>query len=168
MKTLILLLLLAVPASGVDLVIKAVDATHPDPVKDARGCYKRGDIVAVVRDGAEVGRLVELPPKDGGKFVRIRVCKNDGSELLPSELLNIIKAKWTNFVDVAQSEYSITNAEQVVRRRALQVPIDLFTTVQKTTLNNTGTLGFTNTGQAAITLSAARTRIVNKLTGETP
>lgn len=34
-----------------ELLIKAVDATHADPVKDERGCYKRGDVVEVYEDG---------------------------------------------------------------------------------------------------------------------
>jgi len=35
-----------------EFLIKATNATHADPVKDRRGCYKRGDIVQVFPDGA--------------------------------------------------------------------------------------------------------------------
>ncbi len=35
------------------LLIKAVDATHPDPAKDKRACYKHGDVVVVREDGHE-------------------------------------------------------------------------------------------------------------------
>jgi hypothetical protein len=44
-----------------ELLVKAVDATHPDPAKDARGCYKRGDPVAVKPDGHAWGALETLP-----------------------------------------------------------------------------------------------------------
>lgn len=33
--------------TGVLLWIMAVNRTHPDPVKDQRGCYKRGDLIDV-------------------------------------------------------------------------------------------------------------------------
>lgn len=51
-----------------ELLVKAVDATHPDPAKDARGCYKRGDVVCVQPDGHEWGRLEGLP-----RFVVVKV-----------------------------------------------------------------------------------------------
>lgn len=44
-----------------ELLIKAVDASHEDPAKDARGCYKRGDVVVVMPDGHQWGRM-EGPP----------------------------------------------------------------------------------------------------------
>ena len=34
-----------------EFLIKAIDDTHSDPVKDKRGSYKRGDIVQVYEDG---------------------------------------------------------------------------------------------------------------------
>lgn len=36
-----------------EILIKAVDATHPDPVKDRRACHKKGDPVEIREDGAE-------------------------------------------------------------------------------------------------------------------
>lgn len=45
-----------------EFLVKAIDATHKDPVKDVRGCYKRGDIVDVRPDGFEWGKE-EAPPK---------------------------------------------------------------------------------------------------------
>lgn len=44
-----------------ELLIKAVDASHPDPDKDEAGCYKKGDIVHVVDDGHEWGAKEGLP-----------------------------------------------------------------------------------------------------------
>lgn len=44
-----------------EFLVKAVSATHSDPEKDARGCYKRGDIVVSMPDGHEWGREETLP-----------------------------------------------------------------------------------------------------------
>lgn len=43
------------------LVLIDRDATHENAEKDARGCYKRGDIVAVHEDSAHDGDLVRNP-----------------------------------------------------------------------------------------------------------
>ena len=51
-----------------ELLIKAVDASHPDPVKDRRGCYKLGDVVIVQDDGHQWGAK-EGPPN----FVVLRI-----------------------------------------------------------------------------------------------
>ena len=39
-----------------ELLIKAVDATHPDEVKDLRGCYKKGYVVVVKPDNWSWGK----------------------------------------------------------------------------------------------------------------
>jgi len=52
-------------------LIKATDATHADPVKDARGCYKRGDIVDVYEDSRHDGDLIANPI--AAPFVLVRV-----------------------------------------------------------------------------------------------
>jgi hypothetical protein len=44
-----------------ELLLKAVDATHSNPTKDAAGCYKRGHIVVVMPDGHEWGLQERLP-----------------------------------------------------------------------------------------------------------
>lgn len=44
-----------------ELLVKAVSATHSDPAKDQRGCYKRGHAVVVMPDGHEWGTLETLP-----------------------------------------------------------------------------------------------------------
>lgn len=51
-----------------ELLIKAIDATHSAPAKDARGCYKRGDPVVVMPDGHAWGTREALP-----KFVLLKV-----------------------------------------------------------------------------------------------
>ena len=44
-----------------ELLIKAVDAVHADPVKDKCGCYKRGDVVVAKADGWAWGKEEGLP-----------------------------------------------------------------------------------------------------------
>ncbi len=51
-----------------EFLIKAQNATHPDATKDARGCYKRGDVVTVMPDGHAWGNDERLP-----KFVVVKV-----------------------------------------------------------------------------------------------
>lgn len=50
-----------------EIIIKAVDVTHPDPKEDQRGCYKREYPVAVYPDGTRWGNEERLP-----KFVIIK------------------------------------------------------------------------------------------------
>ncbi len=51
-----------------EILIKAVNATHADPDKDRRGCYKRGMPVVVMPDGHSWGAQEGLP-----KFVVLKV-----------------------------------------------------------------------------------------------
>ncbi len=51
-----------------ELLVKAIDATHPDPVKDKQGCYKRGDVVVAMPDGHKWGKEERLP-----KFVIVKI-----------------------------------------------------------------------------------------------
>lgn len=52
-----------------EFLIKAIDAHHPaDLIKDAGGCYKRGDVVVVMPDGHGWGKEERLP-----KFVVIKI-----------------------------------------------------------------------------------------------
>jgi|GEM_PF-4497413 len=39
-----------------ELLIKSSDTTNPDPVKDLRGCYKKGDVVVRKPDGWKWGK----------------------------------------------------------------------------------------------------------------
>ena len=45
--------------------------THPDPIKDARGCYKLGDIVEVLDDSKHDGDIVANPIAPPFYLVRI-------------------------------------------------------------------------------------------------
>lgn len=49
-----------------EILVKSEDHTHPDPEKDRKGAYKKGDVVVVMPDG-HVWGTKEGPPK----FVRV-------------------------------------------------------------------------------------------------
>jgi len=51
-----------------EIIVKAINVTNTDPVKDRRGCYKRGYPVAVYPDGTRWGNEERLP-----KFVIIKL-----------------------------------------------------------------------------------------------
>ena len=51
-----------------EFLVKAVDAIHPDPAKDARGCFKTGDVVVAAPDGHQWGAAERLP-----RFVVIKI-----------------------------------------------------------------------------------------------
>ena len=51
-----------------EFMIKAIDAKHSDPIKDQAGCYKRGDVVQVYKDG----RCNE-PPSPNSKMMIIKI-----------------------------------------------------------------------------------------------
>lgn len=70
------------------LLVKAVDRTHLDPEKDRRGCYKRGMVVEVRKDGVAFGRKEGLP-----KFVEIRV-----TDATVDDLVDLARP-WTNEKD---------------------------------------------------------------------
>lgn len=40
-----------------EIIVKAIDVTNPDPVRDRRGCYKKGYPVAVYPDGTKLLKL---------------------------------------------------------------------------------------------------------------
>lgn len=46
-----------------DVLIKLIDATHPDTETDRKGCYKKGDIVEVRTPGTYERGREEAPPK---------------------------------------------------------------------------------------------------------
>lgn len=65
-----------------EMLVKAVDAKHPsDPVKDARGSYKAGDVVGVRADGWSWGRLEILAPSAGGVFQIIKISDAEEQQL---------------------------------------------------------------------------------------
>lgn len=92
-----------------EFLIKAIDATHFNSVKDRAGCYKRGDVVVVMPDGHEWGKEERLP-----KFMVVKVPdltvasaqKYTESEINDTDLDNIItitRRKHSFLVDDAPS-----------------------------------------------------------------
>jgi len=65
-----------------ELLIKSSDTTNPDPVKDLRGCYKKGDVVVIKPDGWKWGKE-ELKKE---KFYILRI-----PDKKPEELEQIVK-----------------------------------------------------------------------------
>lgn len=59
-----------------EILVKAVDATNPDPEKQRRGCYRKGDPVLAMPDGHAWG-AEEGPPK----FVVIKVPGIDPDQI---------------------------------------------------------------------------------------
>lgn len=105
-----------------ELLIKAIDATHSDPVKDKAGCYKRGDIVDVRPDGFEWGREEGLPT-----FVKVKI---------PGLAVSTIK----QFM-----ESEMGDLETTVRRRKWNVLVDNIPVQIKQTLQTTGEVTVTLT-----------------------
>lgn len=133
-----------------ELLIKAIDATHSDPGKDFRGCYKRGDIVQVRPDGFAWGRLELLPPADGGKFVVLKI-----TGVTPAQVRNAIRNRWGIDPDSEDEDQAIGP----VRRRRIRIDADLLPANVRQTLNQTG--------QYTTTWAAIRQYVRNKQNNET-
>jgi hypothetical protein len=100
-----------------EVLIKAVDAAHADPVKDAR-CYKRGDPVVVQPDGFAWGRLELLPPADGGAFVRVRI-----NGIAPEQVRQFMRNRWGISLEDGEVE-TVSGEPRIARRRAIRVLVD--------------------------------------------
>lgn len=127
-----------------ELLVKAVDATHSDPVQDA-ACYKQGDVVLVKPDGWSWGALEILPPAQGGKFVVIKI-----TDVTPQQVINWVKNNW----DCVMDAFDESNA----KRRRVRIDIDLVPNGVKSTLNQTGVY--------STTWSTIRNYVRNKLTND--
>ena len=105
-----------------ELLVKAVDATHGDPAKDARGCYKRGDPVVVMPDGHTWGALEGLP-----KFW-------------------VVKVPGATVAQLEQYVEALTDAQgATVRRRAWFGDTTKLSGAVRNQLTNTGTITVTLT-----------------------
>ena len=103
----------------------ARSASHPDPVKDARGCWKRGDPVVVEEDGHAWGARERLP-----RFVVIKIPG------VPAARLRAYLAE-----DTEQDPFLL---ERVRRRRRLwRVLVDDVPAGIRASLRNTGEVSVT-------------------------
>lgn len=140
-KILILFLLIAsVGVSyGAEFLVKAVDVTHKDPVKD-RGCYKRGDVVVVFPDGHEWGKEERLP-----KFMVVKI-----PGLPVKDAKKYIESEWDN---------AIPKNPVLLTRRKYKIFVDDTPADIKDELNAKG--------EATTTWDAIKSYVKNKKTGET-
>ncbi len=127
------------------LLIKAVDASHPDPEKDRRGCYKRGDVVGVYDDdhlfGAKEGlpRFVRLRIPDAAKALAVRLADEDDED------------------DNGQPAIDPEGNRRAHRRRRWQVAIASLPAAVRTAL--------ATTGEASITRAQISSRLRRKRDG---
>lgn len=121
-----------------ELLIKAVDALHADPIKDERGCYKRGDVVAVYADG-------KCGPMDNPAFWCIRI-----PGVPPDQTL-------------AEPQYdSRLGAEPViVKRRRFSLEVTRLALLQRLKLQNATTASDREITLTAVEWAAALTTLAN-------
>lgn len=128
-----------------ELLVVAVDATHDDPEKDRRGCYKRGDVVIVQDDGHEWGRK-EGPPK----FVVLRI---PGAARALADRLQ----EHQDDDDTGQPVVDVEGRPDVFRRRRWRLDIDALPPGIRAQL--------AANGRADITRAQIRTRLRRKRDG---
>ena len=127
-----------------ELLIKAVDATHTDPTKDVRGCYKRGDVVLVRENGHVWGSKELFAPANGGKFIVLKI-----TDVTATQVRNWIRNNW-------QTE--LENDDGTRRRRVH---------INWTALPNNVRNAMNNNGQYTTTWAAIRQYVRNKQTAAT-
>jgi hypothetical protein len=114
-----------------ELLVKAVDASHSDPAKDAM-CYKRGDVVDVQENGFAWGAMERLAPASGGQFAIIQI-----SDVTRQQVINWVMNHWNT--DIAGVDFEIVNnVTNTIRRRRVRIDVDLVPAGVKQTLNTTG------------------------------
>lgn len=89
-----------------ELLIKATDHTHPDPVINRAGCYKRGMVVRIENDGFEWGKK-EGPPK----FAVVRILGAPASD-------------YEKLVDAETRDDSGVDTGDTYRRRSYRLDVD--------------------------------------------
>lgn len=104
-----------------ELLIKANNAHHRNPMKDRQGCYKRGDPVLVMPDGHPWGREEQLP-----KFWRVRV-PNVQRSLLETHCEGL-------YEDGLIITLYTTEALPLRQRRRFQLRTELLTNLQRQAL----------------------------------
>jgi parallel beta-helix repeat protein len=99
-----------------ELLIRVFDTHHADPVKDRRGCYKRGNVVVAMSDGQRWGRE-ELRPRN---FYRLRV-----PDLPPEEADLLTHPELDNML------LTPTGEARVTKRRRWSVDLDALPSVTR-------------------------------------
>ena len=127
-----------------ELLICAVNKTHPDATKDERGCYKRGDVVMVKDDGYQWSANEGLP-----LFVIVKI---PGRTVAQAEKYCL---------PYTLDDLGGVSPTRIVRRRLHGVEVDAASLPAwvKTSLRDTGTV--------TVTFTQIRNYIKNKITGAT-
>ena len=148
-----------------ELQVVAVSQTHSDPVKDARGCWKRGDIVRVCPDGHQWGALELKAPANGGRFVIVKI-----TDVTVDQVIRWVKNRWNCSLEAEEIQGTIPDTRLLeegilrlipnrIRKRRVRIDADLLPAGVRSTLNNTG--------QFSTTWTAIRQYVRDKLTNET-
>jgi hypothetical protein len=113
-----------------EILIKARDHTHPDPIKDQRGAYKRGMPVVVMPDGHQWGASEGLPA-----FVVLK-------------LPGISVERVQQFLEHIAVDETVEGAPRarVIRRRLWQISWADLPAAARTRLANTGALTIAASG----------------------
>lgn len=130
-----------------ELLVKAIDATHADEIKDISGCYKAGDIVIVRPDGWQWGALELKAPADGGKFVVIKI-----TDVTVAQIVAWVRNHWGTEIHGTDTDA----AAHSLRRRRVRIDTDLVPLAVRQQLNQTG--------QFSTTWAAIRQFVRNKTT----
>lgn len=99
-----------------EILVKAISATHSDPIKDQRGCYKRGMPVVIMPDGHQWGNEERLP-----KFVIIKIP-------------DISKTRLEKYL------FPQLSGEIIIRRRLWQIRVEDLPVLAKNKLASNGEL----------------------------
>ena len=106
-----------------EFLIKAIDATNDDPGKAARGCYKRGDVVAVMPDGHEwapgelskKGYIIKVPGLD-----HVEARKYIEPEIEWLDAITPIRARKSKYkIDI--DSLTVITKKQLIRDRSITV-----------------------------------------------
>lgn len=129
-----------------ELLVKAVSASHADPTKDQRGCYKRGMPVVVMPDDWQWGLEERLP-----KFVVIKIPTVSVSQVLKyiqstSTRRRLYRIRWEDLPQSAQDKL-IETGQLTIKAGSYTGPSDYtwaqvraFFTNEETGVNESGNL----------------------------
>lgn len=119
------------------LLVMGINKTHIDPLKDARGCYKRGDIVEVFEDGR-----LQTPPF-GSPFVLINIT-------------GVSKVQADKYMEPRWDSLAI-DKRLMIQRRNFHIDYTILPTALINKLRDTR--------EATVTLTQVKNYIRNKETG---
>lgn len=132
-----------------ELLLMAKNVTHPDPVENARACYKRWDIIRVEETGYQWSPKELIPPINGGGAARVVI-----TDVTKQQVINWVRNHWS--CEVAAND--VVDGV-MVRRRRVRIDGDLVPNSVKNQLNTNGVY--------TTTWTQIRQYVRNKLTNET-